>query len=380
LGDLSLSLPERWPKEYLRKGSEQARRADSPVILAGVLNNLGNAYAADGDHQKAVATYEECLRITEKSERMNGLRSKALTNLAHARLLSEVDEAESVNALNLAFQHISDTPDSFHKVLTLISLGLVVQKAENDSCRSLAYQALEAARQISENLNDASLMSLSCGYLGQLCEADARHSDALAQTRKAVFWAQQKNAPEILYQWQWQLGRLFNVLGETDKSARAYQDAVATLNPIRTVKLLGSKKGAFEELIRQFEKPEDREERKKKELKADEYGLLYALAAGYDPKAIADKEGKNFVQEWVNQITGEIAYTDEYHPAPQQRAAFLLAHMQKISNKLYLFHFGIRLYQLGRYEEALDFLNAFQNEFPCREVFNNIGLFITNWH
>jgi len=141
-----------------------------------------------------------------------------------------------------------------------------------------------------------------------------------------------------------------------------------------TVKQLGSKERGLQKLLDQLKKPGDREERKKKELKADEYGLLYALIAGYDPKAIADEKGKNFVQEWVNQITGEIAYSDEYHPAPQQRAAFLLAHMQKISNKLYLFHFGVRLYQLGRYEEALDFLKAFQNEFPCREVFNNIGL------
>ena len=141
-----------------------------------------------------------------------------------------------------------------------------------------------------------------------------------------------------------------------------------------TVKQLGSKERGLQKLLDQLKKPGDREERKKKELKADEYGLLYALIAGYDPKAIADEKGKNFVQEWLNQITGEIAYSDEYHPAPQQRAAFLLAHMQKISNKLYLFHFGVRLYQLGRYEEALDFLKAFQNEFPCREVFNNIGL------
>ena len=253
LGDLSLSLGKAAEaEEYLTKGAEQARRADDPAILAGVLNNLGNAYAADGDHQKAVATYEECLRIIGKWEQMNDLESAVLTNLAHAKLLSEVDEAEIVNALNLTFQHISDTPDSFHKASDLISLGLIARKAESDACHALAYQALETAGQIGEKLNNASLMSLACGYLGQLCEADARYPDALALTRKAVFWAQQKNAPEILYQWQWQLGRLFNVLGETDKSVRAYQDALATLNPIRTEFFSGwrDRRGIFHEKVR----------------------------------------------------------------------------------------------------------------------------------
>lgn len=166
--------------------------------------------------------------------------------------------------------------------------------------------------------------------------------------------------------------RLAFVLGH--ELAHLAEDDFWEWSAFETVKRLGSKEKAFEELIGKLGGPANRKERKKKELKADEYGLLYALAAGYDPKAIADEKGKNFVQEWVSQITGEIAYSDEYHPSPQQRAAFLLAHMQKIGDKLYLFHFGVRLYQLGRYEEALDFLRAFQAEFPCREVLNNIGL------
>jgi tetratricopeptide (TPR) repeat protein len=114
--------------------------------------------------------------------------------------------------------------------------------------------------------------------------------------------------------------------------------------------------------------------RKKKELHADAYGLLYASMAGYDPMTIVDNNGKNFFREWVHQITGKIASHDDLHPAPEQRAAFLLAYMESIKPHILLFDFGVRLYQIGFYTEALDFFNAFKKKFPCREVDNNIGL------
>ncbi len=114
--------------------------------------------------------------------------------------------------------------------------------------------------------------------------------------------------------------------------------------------------------------------RKAKELKADAYGLLYASIAGYSPQHIVDTEGKNFFQHWTDQITKQIAYSEDAHPEPKARATLLLSKMNAVKEQVYLFQMGVRLYQLGRYEDALDFMEVFQEEFPCREVFSNIGL------
>jgi len=113
---------------------------------------------------------------------------------------------------------------------------------------------------------------------------------------------------------------------------------------------------------------------RKKELQADSYGIIYASMAGYDPAVIVDTKGKNFFKEWVSQITGKVAYSDEQHPTPEQRAEFLLANIKSVRDVLDLFYFGVRLYQLARYEDALIFLEAFKEKFPCREVYNNLGL------
>ncbi|MDM8523687.1 hypothetical protein QUF80_09975 [Desulfococcaceae bacterium HSG8] len=148
-----------------------------------------------------------------------------------------------------------------------------------------------------------------------------------------------------------------------------------------TVRKYGSDQRAVQELRRLFAEEEEgvdtdhaRRNRKKKELRADGTGLLYAAMAGYDPGVIVNTQGKNFLAEWVEQITGKAAYTDERHPDPGHRAAFLLSYMKSVSRDLDIFHFGVRLYQLGKYSDALDFLEKFEKKFPCREVMNNIGL------
>ncbi|OQY56295.1 MAG: hypothetical protein B6245_18620 [Desulfobacteraceae bacterium 4572_88] len=113
---------------------------------------------------------------------------------------------------------------------------------------------------------------------------------------------------------------------------------------------------------------------RKKELQADGYGMLYASMAGYDPGIIVNDKGGNFFREWADQITERMACDDGLHPTPEKRAAFLLSNMRAVSDKLNLFDLGVRLFQLGRYEDALNFLEEFRKDFPCREVFSNIGL------
>jgi tetratricopeptide (TPR) repeat protein len=148
-----------------------------------------------------------------------------------------------------------------------------------------------------------------------------------------------------------------------------------------TVKKFGPREDAIQEILRIFGEeyqtmPEHvREDIQKRELRADGYGLLYSAMAGYDPAVIIDGPGgKNFFEEWVSQISGDLAYTDDEHLPPDHRAAFLISEMNAVKDKVILFDIGVRLCQLGMYDDALKFLASFQEHFPSREVFNNIGL------
>lgn len=105
--------------------------------------------------------------------------------------------------------------------------------------------------------------------------------------------------------------------------------------------------------------------RKEKELRADIQGLVFALLAGYNPKIIIGKD--NFLQRWH---TAE----QDSHPAPDERLEKILLKREELLHILDLFYIGTRLCQLGRYDDALAFLKAFNKKFPSREVYNSIGL------
>jgi len=144
------------------------------------------------------------------------------------------------------------------------------------------------------------------------------------------------------------------------------------------VREFGDEKKVKESLMSQFKwdvsDPKTQEFIRKQELQADSYGLIYITMAGYDPKAIIDKDKTNFFEEWVSQITGKIAYSDATHPSPVERAEFLRTQLGPVVEVLNYFTFGVRLYQLERYDDAIKLLEAFKEKFPSREVFNNIGL------
>ncbi len=108
-----------------------------------------------------------------------------------------------------------------------------------------------------------------------------------------------------------------------------------------------------------------------KELQADSYGLVYMTIAGYDPAVILGG-GQSFFEQWVRQLPHAAADGGE-HPSPMDRAVFLRSQMVQVVEELDLFHFGVRLAQLGRYEDAVRLLERFSHRFPGREVFNNLG-------
>ncbi len=144
------------------------------------------------------------------------------------------------------------------------------------------------------------------------------------------------------------------------------------------VREYGDERKVKESLMKEFNwdatDPKTQEFIRKQELQADSYGLIYMTMAGYDPKAIIDKDRTNFFEEWVSQITGKIAYKDATHPGPVDRAEFVRTQLEPVVEVLNYFTFGVRLYQLGRYSDAILLFEAFKERFPSREVFNNIGL------
>lgn len=250
VGDLYLSMGNiKDAMMYLEKGEQLAIASKHPYALAAVLNNMGNALAASGKETDALATFEECLQLMEDLDQETRLKYssdllKATVTINLTRLLLKIEDYSAVaRQMTGAFSLLMTLTDSYDKAIGLISLSLLAQQAyrlqffsENkdiqQNIRQIAFKGLEESKRIARIIENHRIAAFANGYLSRLYEEENRYEEAIYLVRTAIFYSQ--NYPEILYLWQWQLGKILNKQGQIEQAIQAYQKAVETLNPIRT--------------------------------------------------------------------------------------------------------------------------------------------------
>ena len=172
-----------------------ARTADGRTLAAGILANSARAAALGGN--------------PEEAGRYLGLASRAYRELGDGH----------------------DTAYGF------INIGQTYRTAggtsPGQSFRQEAIRSFGEALTIAERVDARLSLSYAAGYLGQTKEEEGRLDEALGFTRRALIAAQSAGAPESLYLWQWQLGRLLKARGNPEGALAAYRSAIHTLQSIR---------------------------------------------------------------------------------------------------------------------------------------------------
>lgn len=222
-------------RDLLKKSIETAREIAKPRLAAVAGNNLGVLLASQRQLDDAVGVYASAL---EDARRAGDETLIAKTRVNMARALGDGGRSEAFEAeLNAAAELVRALPASHEKAYALISVGRLYQtevtNAHAGSSGLRAYDALSGAADTAEALGDHRALAYALGYLGELYENQKRYDEALQLTRRALQAAQHSNAPESLYRWQWQVGRLHRARGNLDAAVPAYQSAVRTLQSIR---------------------------------------------------------------------------------------------------------------------------------------------------
>ncbi|MCK5877189.1 MAG: CHAT domain-containing protein [Candidatus Marithrix sp.] len=204
-----------------------------PIIHATILNNLANILTVEAYYSKASKTYNNAFELATDSAELGG---RIANNLSYVYMQNNQPN-KAINTLLIAEKKFNSLTDNYSKAFGLIGIGKLAIQLKSDK---IAYRVLNNALKFAEQHNR--LMSYAYGFLGLLYEKQQRYTEALQLTRQAVFFAkldedsffsQQNQASEILYRWQWQLGRLFKVLHDIDAAIITYQQAVQSLQPIR---------------------------------------------------------------------------------------------------------------------------------------------------
>jgi CHAT domain-containing protein len=234
LGPVHAALGEPQAAEgYLRRGLRLARDGGDRGLTAALLNDLGNVLVTQQRNDDALAAYRESVVLAEQVGRPT-LVARALTNVA-TTLQRGGRAAEAEASLDAAVRALR-APRASHEVgFTLVSVGLAYQALRQSLPDNRDSLSLKAASALTEaaSAGDRRTASYAWGYLGALYEEEQRYQEALDLSRRAAFAAQQVNAPESLYRWQWQSGRVLKKLGSVEPALAAYRRAVHTLQSIR---------------------------------------------------------------------------------------------------------------------------------------------------
>jgi CHAT domain-containing protein len=238
LGNILIATgPPDAAETTLRRALEMARDGrDGPLTIA-LLNDLGNLLSIRRKTPEAVAAYRESVALAEGGgDSAQAMRGRV--NLARA--LRHAGDARGARAaLDAVLAPAEQAAPSRDVALLLVSVGVGYRELREpgaDPGNQLllrAGRALTRAKDVAERLGDRRTSAYATGYLGGLYEDVQRYAEALQLTRDALFEAQQAQAPEALYRWQWQLARLHRKMGAVDDALVAYRAAVQQVAAVR---------------------------------------------------------------------------------------------------------------------------------------------------
>ena len=223
--------------ETLHQAQPLAHDAGDLRRVASIVHSLASVQSALKQDQEASASYAEARRLSASAQADVLLATSTINGGKVALRLGAWGEARTLFDEGLKLVH--DFPDSHDKAYDLISIGLGLEQLQvhlPDTGRRLHVQAaevLEAAGRVATAVGDVRAASYALGHRGHLYELDRRYDETLLLTRLAINYAQQVYAPESLYQWEWQLGRVLKAQDKIDQAILSYQRAAELVQTLR---------------------------------------------------------------------------------------------------------------------------------------------------
>jgi len=156
--------------------------------------------------------------------------------------LTQEEETTARTLWENAQGQLTHLPDDRTTLYAHIKLAqtLTCLPTTDSSSQLETRQILQDAVEGAKKLNDKRAESYALGNLGHLYEIlggskQNKHewTEAQKHTQEALSLAKVLNAPDIVYRWQWQLGRLLAIQSKTEGAIATYTAAIKTLESVR---------------------------------------------------------------------------------------------------------------------------------------------------
>ncbi|WP_017318553.1 CHAT domain-containing protein [Mastigocladopsis repens] len=207
-------------------------------FVGAILFSLGTTTHAQQDTKTALHYYQQAATasvepITRTQAQLNQLSLLIqIKQFADALVLSSQIESE-INNLPPSRMTV-DAKINFAESLMKLADGKGEDKATSPSLLGRSAQILAIAVQQAQSLLDKRAESYALGTLGNLYEINQQFTDAQKVTERSLFIAKSIHASDIVYQWQWQLGRIRKLQGDIKGAIAYYFEAFYTLQSLRS--------------------------------------------------------------------------------------------------------------------------------------------------
>ncbi|MEM9006141.1 MAG: CHAT domain-containing protein [Cyanobacteria bacterium P01_F01_bin.86] len=248
--------------------------ADQPpsVIQAITLLHLGNVQRAQGEIERSQSTLTAALVVAQALP-YSTLNSTILLNLGHtAQAQANPEQAltyyqqslatastpllqfqAQVSQLDLLVdqdmmaaqilwstleptfqQQVNTLPASREAIYAQLQLAATLLSAEGALVRpDQTSRVLSTASSQAHILEDAVAQTYILGYQAQVYSQTEQWAEAQLLTEQALQQAHILDAPEMIYQWAWQLGQVRQAQGDRAGAIAAYQEAIDALSVVR---------------------------------------------------------------------------------------------------------------------------------------------------
>ena len=220
-------------QKILEESLEITRSLNNPEATSATLFSLGNVARASKHPEDAIAFYQQAAATTSH------LLTKIESNLNQIALLGSQEQWQTIEDLVSDLQKdIAGLAPSRRAIYARVNLAKNLIELEDQNSSFLQYEnyisdLLKQTVAEATELNDFRGQSYVLGTEGHWYEEQQQYVLAQQATEKALNLAIDINAPDIAYQWQWQLGRLQKQQGNRENAIASLTQAVATLQDIR---------------------------------------------------------------------------------------------------------------------------------------------------
>jgi len=235
---------------YMGQAQVSYRRAESATLAGDGGVATGLQKKAEVSVRKALEYFSESIALAQQTGNQLG-QIRALISTIPA--LYRTQDPTATAQVQQAIALVQALPSSTDKVYALLDITALLRpdplssKLDCAASNPDTIPLLETALETSKTLDDPRSESFALGELGHLYECQGDLKKAMILTQSARTAADQNlRAKDSLYLWEWQTGRILKQQGKEQDAIAAYDQAVKTLEEIRSDLLTANRELQFD--------------------------------------------------------------------------------------------------------------------------------------